>query len=146
MHNPLGRQGKTEGHESHHSQSVSQADAQSRKAEERMSYQVHTPGVRTYLDGRECTDNSTAGKREYKLRTEAMRQRQDFQCAIGGEWLAPNCGQFDHEAGRGSGGGHRDDRIEIDGEWVNAAVCGACNGAKGSRRYSWQGNLYLPVK
>lgn len=109
-----------------------------------MSYQVHTPGVRTYLDGREVTDNSGRGKGEYKRRTEAMRERQGGRCAIGGDWLDYGEGQFDHEAGRGSGGGHRDDRIEIDGEWVNAAVCGACNGAKGSRRYSWQNGLYLP--
>lgn len=112
--------------------------------EDSVSYQTHN-GVRTYLDGREVCDKTAKGKRKYALRTEAMAARQDYRCAIGGEMLDLRDVQFDHEAGRGSGGGHRDDRIEIDGEWVNAAVCGACNGRKGSRRYSWQDGKYLPV-
>jgi hypothetical protein len=41
---------------------------------------------------------------------------------------------FDHAAGRGLGGFKRDDRIEVDGHWQNAAVCWSCNGFKGSRR------------
>lgn len=111
-----------------------------------MSFQTLTPGVKTYSDGREVCTGTAFGKREYKRRTEAMRERQGGRCAIGGEWLAVGEAQFDHEAGRGSGGGHRDDRIEIDGQWVNAAVCGECNGRKGSRRYEWRGGLYLPIE
>jgi len=41
---------------------------------------------------------------------------------------------FEHQDGRGHGGGHRDDRIEIDGEPYNSAVHGMCNVKKGSIR------------
>lgn len=109
-----------------------------------MSFQMLTPGVRTYSDGREVCDKTVGGKYEYTRRTKAMARRQGFRCAIGGEHMEESDAQFEHEAGRGSGGGHRDDRIEVDGRWQNAAVCGSCNGEKGSKRYSWQEGLYLP--
>jgi hypothetical protein len=54
--------------------------------------------------------------------------------------------EFDHAAGRGAAGKHRDDRThDVNGNRINAAVCHFCNAMKASRRYSWQGNQYLPV-
>jgi len=54
---------------------------------------------------------------------------------------------FDHEAGRGFGGGFRDDSLfHVDGTWRNAAVHFLCNGQKGSRAYRWQNGKYLPVE
>lgn len=102
--------------------------------------------VKIHRDGREVCQKNAHGKYEYQQRTLAMYERQGYKCAIHGGWMRPEEVQFDHEAGRGSGGGHRDDRIEIDDEWINAAVCGACNGAKGSQRYSWQDGKYLPIE
>jgi hypothetical protein len=52
---------------------------------------------------------------------------------------------MDHQGGRGSGGGIRDDRTVVDGEWHNAAVHGICNTRKGSKRYSWLNGKYVPV-
>lgn len=108
-----------------------------------MSFQMHTPGVRTYADGREVCDASAAGIREYDRRREAMRERQGWRCAIGGEFISDEQATFDHERSRG--GGKQDDRIEVDGRWRNAAVCCRCNGIKGSRRYEWRDGLYLPT-
>jgi hypothetical protein len=53
---------------------------------------------------------------------------------------------FEHQDGRGAGGGHRDDRIEIDGQWNNAAVDPDCNISKGSKRYTWFQGKYQPVE
>jgi hypothetical protein len=54
--------------------------------------------------------------------------------------------EFDHQAGRGSGGGNRDDRIlDENGNWMNAALCTKCNTKKGSKRYEWRGRRYLKV-
>ena len=98
------------------------------------------PAVKTYPDGREiCLET----KGEYLFRLNSMRERQCNLCAI--------CRQhahllFDHEAGRGSGGGHRDDRIEVTGHWQNAALCYDCNQEKGSKRYHWVNGVYEPVK
>jgi hypothetical protein len=97
------------------------------------AYVIH-PG------GREVCLETAAGKREYAVRSLAMMTRQGCLCAMCGESvLSP---QFDHEAGRGSGGSHRDDRIEVDGQWQNAALCGWCNSAKGSKRFSWNNGIY----
>jgi len=54
--------------------------------------------------------------------------------------------EFDHQNGRGSGGGHRDDRIAIDGLFYNAALCHDCNTEKGSKRYEWRDGKYVPSK
>jgi hypothetical protein len=55
--------------------------------------------------------------------------------------------QFDHESGRGHGGGNRTDAIlDAEGNWVNAALCHNCNQWKGSRRYKWVNGSYLPVE
>jgi hypothetical protein len=52
---------------------------------------------------------------------------------------------FDHENGRSAG--KRDDRIEIDGKPINAAVHKSCNSARGSTRapYLFQVTVTLVV-
>lgn len=100
-----------------------------------------TPTVKTFLCGREVCQPTAAGRREYKSRTDAMQKRQGGRCALCPWYLGMT---FDHQDGRGSGGGHRDDRIEIDGKWHNAALCIQCNGLKGSRRYHWIDGIYIP--
>lgn len=85
------------------------------------------PGLREV-----CLRNS-AGKDEYHRRTMAMCERQDGRCALCGGFMG-NDVTFDHERSRGMGGGFRDDRIEVDGRWQNAAVHFRCNSLKGSRR------------
>lgn len=52
---------------------------------------------------------------------------------------------FEHQDGKGMGGSHQDDRIEIDGEWYNAAAHWKCNNDKGSKRFKWVGDKYQPV-
>jgi len=97
-------------------------------------------------NGRQVCTDTAAGKREYKARTTEMWLRQEGICPITGRWVDENVAQFDHEAGRGSGGGHRDDRIlNEDGEWQNAAVSPEGNTLKGSKRYQWVDGKYLPV-
>lgn len=100
--------------------------------------------VTTYPDGRQVCNDNAAGKREYKARTYKMEVRQGFRCAIC-ERIAGSSMQFDHQDGRGHGGGFRDDRIEVDGKWFNAALCHRCNTEKGSKRYHWQNGKYVPV-
>lgn len=87
---------------------------------------------------REVCQNNAAGDAEYKRRTLAMAARQKGMCALCGTPLG-NDVTFDHEQGRGLGGAKRDDRIEVEGRWQNAAVHWKCNGEKGSRRVP-----YLP--
>jgi len=102
--------------------------------------------IHTYPDGRQVCQDNAAGKREYKARTTEMWLRQDGICPITGKWVDQNRAQFDHEAGRGSNGGHRDDRTRNDkGEWQNAAVSHEGNTIKGSQRYHWLDGKYVPV-
>jgi hypothetical protein len=103
------------------------------------------PSVKVYPDGREvCNLRVKAGKQEYYTRTIMMLERQKMLCAICLHGIHYIWAEFDHEAGRGSGGGHRDDRIEVDGHWQNAAVCRGCNSRKGSQRYHWVDGKYIP--
>jgi hypothetical protein len=93
------------------------------------------PAVKVMPDGREICDCSTpSGRAEYKRRSEAMAERQHYRCALCGKTLVGWHPSFDHEDGRGMGGGRRDDRIWVDGKWKNAAVHISCNNDKGSRR------------
>lgn len=102
-------------------------------------------GVMTMPDGKEiCHMDTSAGRREYKERTRAMCIRQGFRDAITGENMETWQATFDHEAGRTVG--KQDDRIEIDGEWHNAALLYATNTRKGSKRYSWVNGSYVPSK
>lgn len=96
------------------------------------------------LGGREiCNLKSAEGRRIYWERTYLMEILQSFCCAICGKWMHRGEATFDHEAGRAAG--KQDDRIEVDGKRKNAALCVACQGLKGSKRYKWQGGKYLPV-
>lgn len=106
-----------------------------------MSYEL-IPGGKRYRDGREVMDLKTvAGRFQYGYRLQLMVDRQHGFCAICMEWMGfPT---FEHQDGRGAGGGHRDDRIEIDGRWYNAAICVRCQG-KGSVRYHWVDLYFIP--
>ncbi len=87
------------------------------------------------------------GRREYLRRIIEMVDRQQNVCAICELPLIYLEATFDHEAGRGMGGGHRNDLIEHeDGSWMNAALHARCNALKSSVRYKWTGGKYLPVK
>lgn len=101
--------------------------------------------VKTFPDQREVCENNAAGKREYEQRKMEMWSRQLEMCAICGRWIPSNLAFFDHQDGRGHGGGHRDDRIMRGSSWFNAALCYGCNGQKGSKRYEWVDGVYQPV-
>jgi hypothetical protein len=94
-------------------------------------------GVIRYPDGREKCDNTAAGRREYKHRTEEMRVRQQGRCSLGISplcWIAiaPGKGTFEHTVPKSAG--RVDDRIVDDaGNWLNSCACGPCNVEKGSR-------------
>lgn len=96
--------------------------------------------IRIYPDGREVLNKATPeGRAEYRRRTLEMLERQGGRCCL--EAYAPMCpgilkpadATFDHEWGRGMGGGKRDDRVKIDGIWVNGSAHAECNEWKGSR-------------
>lgn len=95
--------------------------------------------------GREICDKTKAGKEEYLLRTVAMAERQGWMCALCHLPMWGSTVSFEHQDGRGMGGSNRDDAIEKDDEWYNAATHIRCNGEKGSRRYRWSGGLFVPV-
>jgi hypothetical protein len=85
-------------------------------------------------DGRECCQNNKSGRAEYRWRTLEMLERQRGLCCLCGLPLKPADATFDHEHGRGMGGGKRDDRISLpDGTTQNGAAHGHCNFRKGSR-------------
>lgn len=100
-------------------------------------------GVR-YRDGREkCDLNSKAGRDEYMGRIRKMWERQNRICCLYGKIeqcpgrLTLREATFEHEDGRGMGGGHRDDRIMKDGKPYNGAAHGLCNSLKGSRHIDY---------
>lgn len=101
-----------------------------------MSHKIRaTLSLRVCADGREvCNLQSVEGRLLYRHRIEAMWLRQGCRCHICKKLLPRLEATFDHEFGRGLDGAHRDDRIEIDGRPVNAAVCWSCNMKKGSKR------------
>lgn len=103
--------------------------------------------VRTLPDGREvCNLRFSKGKQTYSDRTYRMGERQGHLCAMCREpFTHYRIATFDHEDGRGMNGSHRDDRIEVDGQWKNAALCIPCQGIKGSKRYGWQDDKYVPM-
>lgn len=119
-----------------------------RKRPRRKSAPKPKRAIRIYADGREVCDLSTReGRGVYGQRIDEMAVRQKGVCALCGLLLGGDR-TFEHEAGRGTGGGHRDDRIAYpDGRWMNAALHYLCNGRKGSRRYYWAKNMigfFLP--
>jgi hypothetical protein len=90
--------------------------------------------VKVYRDGREVCEKNAAGTREYRKRVLIMWERQGGLCAICGKLLRIEQATFDHSRPRGMGAGFREDRIEIEGKPVNAAVHGLCNSLRGSKR------------
>jgi len=97
-------------------------------------------GLIVYPDGREvCRRETRKGREIYRERLWLMLVRQGHRCKMCKKRLTLERATFDHENGRGSGGGHRDDRIErldVEGKLIlqNAALCYVCNMAKGSKR------------
>jgi hypothetical protein len=99
---------------------------------------VDDPWRRVYEGGREVLNRKTdLGRQAYEVRTLLMAARQNYLCGLCG--FPMSVPTFDHQDGRGMNGGKRDDRIEVNGVWQNAAVCFECNGLKGSKRVE-----YLP--
>lgn len=94
-------------------------------------------GLIIYPDGREVCRENQEGRRIYKQRTMAMRERQGELCCLCGLWMHPDDTTFEHERSRGMGGAFRDDRSEVDGVRVNGAAHELCNGQKGSRRVEY---------
>lgn len=108
------------------------------------------PAVRIFRGGREvCNIKTKAGRDIYHSRKVAMWERQGRVCSlqldrcIGLLHLQKKYITFEHDEGRGHGGGHRDDRIEIPdpenpGQMkpINSAACPYCNADKGSTRKS----------
>ena len=90
------------------------------------------PPIHTFPDGREVCAATPVGRREYRRRTSAMRERQGNLCCLCGLYLSEEEATFEHQNGRG--GGKRDDRIEVDGKWINGAAHFWCNNEKGSKR------------
>lgn len=88
-----------------------------------------------FPDKREICTDTPQGRALYTSRIEQMVKRQNYRCCIGGEPMTVDKADFEHETGRGMGGGHRDDRIaDEDGKPINGAACRAHNSAKGSKR------------
>lgn len=106
----------------------------------KLSYKAKLPhwqgAVRTMKDGREiCQQQTKAGADEYRLRRMLMRARQGNLCCLCGLWMSEEETSFEHQEGRGFGGGRRDDRIFLpDGSRLNGASHGVCNLARGSQR------------
>lgn len=94
---------------------------------------MSTDGVRITRQGFDVCLKTLQGRREYKARTLAMAERQQWRCALCGRWMNMDDVTFDHQFGRGMNGSKRDDRIEIKGKWHNAAAHLRCNQDKGSR-------------
>ncbi len=100
--------------------------------------------VRVMADGREvCNILCKAGMDEYMRRIRAMWERQNKRCCL--EAFVSSCpgrlaladATYEHQDGRGHGGGHRDDRIEKDGKPYNGAAHRLCNSLKASRRIDY---------
>lgn len=104
--------------------------------------------VRKFAGDREvCNLLTKAGRDIYMDRIRQMWERQGRRCYL--ESLVAECpgrlsireATFDHDEGRGMGGGCQDDRIEVpDGRGgmvpVNGAAHALCNSLKGSVRLS----------
>lgn len=92
---------------------------------------VKQEAVKVYPGGREVCQNSAAGKREYRLRTIKMVNRQKGICPKCCKSMSLLDFSFQHGDTRGMGGARRDDRIDSPG---NCAMHILCNQELGSRR------------
>lgn len=97
--------------------------------------------VKIFRDGREvCNLKTVSGRLEYRRRIELMLSRQGGRCCNCPLPCSIEDATFEHEFGRGLGGGLRDDRIEINGKPVNGASHLWCNLKRGSNRTPiWHG-------
>lgn len=93
--------------------------------------------VKVFRDGREVCAQTVLGRREYQRRIRVMWERQRGLCCICKVPISLMGATFEHQEGRGMGGGHRDDRIEKDGKLYNGVACLYCNWLKGSRRMEY---------
>lgn len=110
---------------------------------------IRHPIIRVLPDGREIVNiRLPSGMREYRERVAGMVVRQSGRCCL--EAYAPMCpgalrvaeATFEHEHGRGHGGGKRDDRVSLpDGTWINGAAHPLCNEWKGSRYIDYNRGL-----
>lgn len=87
-----------------------------------------------YGDREVCNFDCKAGRDEYERRKTVMWERQFGLCCLCGGRLLRSEAVFEHQDGRGHGGGNRDDRTEIDGKPYNGVAHVICNSQKGSKR------------
>jgi hypothetical protein len=93
----------------------------------------HLEAVEVMPDKRElCNFRTKRGAMIYRERTMQMAMRQDFLCRWCGFPMPLGSITFDHDHHRTKS--RQDDRIEVDGRWLNAAVHYACNGERSSRK------------
>jgi hypothetical protein len=112
--------------------------------------------IRVFKDGREvCNLNIKEGRDTYMQRIRDMRDRQGKVCCLYGViqecpgFLALKDATFEHQDGKGHGGGHRDDRImRPDKKGVlrpyNGAAHYKCNALKASRRLPYNELIDAP--
>jgi hypothetical protein len=111
--------------------------------------ETENKAFRVMLDQREICRNepiggTSEGRREYKRRIKLMLERQNGICCLAvhlGCCAGPlrlEDSTFEHEHGRGLGGGKRDDRIELpNGKWINGASCYRGNQMKGGNKLAY---------
>lgn len=100
-----------------------------------LKFEIIDHAYRVYPDGRQVCTDSERGRQEYRDRKHHMWMRQHGICTKCKLWIREGTETFDHDAGRGLGGAHRDDRIVLpDGEMINSAMHWGCNVQKGSKR------------
>lgn len=98
-----------------------------------------TEGLYLYADGHEiCRKDTPEGRILYRDRTLKMLSRQGGRCCLCDHPLRKDDALFEHQLGRGHGGGKRDDRITLpSGKWLNGAVCWQCNAEKASKNIDY---------
>ena len=94
-------------------------------------------GVWVYPSGRQVCPKTPAGRKEYHRRIEAMWKRQRGLCCLCGRPIRLSESVFEHQDGRGHGGGTRNDAVERDGKPYNGAACWTCNSLKASKRINY---------
>lgn len=91
--------------------------------------------VRVFRDNREvCNLLCKSGRDEYERRKRLMWERQLKTCILCSQPLAWKDTTFEHQDGRGFGGGHRNDAVTKNGAPYNGVSHGWCNAKRGSKR------------